>query len=167
VPLSTRPEQAPDFAGTRQVSSLRGTKSEVLAFPGLESGQAGTGGRSLSDGPHRSRRRLAQAGRRLPWHEHRPGLMASGGNARRRARSWHRRDREPVVRIRPAAYLLGILAGRLDLRGQGAELVTASLPDDGERPPVPRQPERHLVGPARTVMAENRRHVEQRPVYAA
>ena len=107
VPLRARPEQAPDLACTRQVSSLPRTKSEVLAFPRLESGQPGMGSGGRGNGPGWSSSRLVRGGGRLRRHGHRLGL--NGG---------HRRDGKPVSRVRPAGHLLGILTGRLDLRGQ-------------------------------------------------
>jgi hypothetical protein len=77
------------------------------------------------------------------------------------------RNREPVVRIRPQASLAGILAGRLNLRRQRGKLMAAALADNREGLPVQHEPERDLVRPARLVMARDRRHAEQRSIYAA
>jgi hypothetical protein len=77
------------------------------------------------------------------------------------------RNREPVVRIRPQAGLVGIVAGRLNLRRQRGKLVAATLADDRERLPVQHQPERDLIRPARLVVARDRYDAEQRSIYAA
>jgi hypothetical protein len=77
------------------------------------------------------------------------------------------RNREPVIRVRPQACLAGILAGRLDLRRQRGKLVAATLADNREGLPVQHQPERDLIRPARLVMTRDRRHAQQRSIYAA
>lgn len=77
------------------------------------------------------------------------------------------RNREPVVRIGPRGSLAGIRASGLNLSRQRRQLMAAALPDDRERLPVKREPERDLIRHAGLVMARDRRYAEQRSIYAA
>jgi len=74
---------------------------------------------------------------------------------------------EPVVGVWPVSGLLGILARGLDLRGERRELMAAPLADDGERLPVPDQPQRHLVRLPGLVVTRDGSDAEQRTIYAA
>ena len=77
------------------------------------------------------------------------------------------RHRESVIRVRPQAGLVWVLAGRLNLRRQRGQLVAAPLADDREGLPVQHEPERDLIWQARLVKTRDRGDAEQRSIYAA
>lgn len=140
--MRARPEHAPHLAGTRQIAAIPGTEREVLALARLEAGQPWLAVLSWDD-----RGLVARA---------RPGgrLLGSGSG-------------EPVVRVRPARYLLGILARGLDSGGERRELVTAALADDSERLSVPDQLQSDLVWLTHLVVTRDRVHSQEGSIYAA
>jgi len=176
--VRARPEQAPYFSRPGQIAAIPGPEGEQLPLARLETGQSGQRARAVLDGDlgrgRRARRQLvrrpsaAGAGRRgnagqpgglIGMRRMTPGAADAVGAVGR--------NREPVGRIRPPASLVGILAGRLNLRRQRGQLMTATLTDHRERLPVQHQTQRDLIRPASPVMARDRYHAEQRSIYAA
>ncbi len=99
----------------------------------------------------------------LPWKER---VQASGALAPAIRKTWPRIG-EPVIRVRPDAGLLRIDAGSGYPLGERRQLVAAALSDRGERHRVPREIESDLVWLPGTVVAADRYHRQDRPIYAA
>lgn len=88
------------------------------------------------------------------------------GRAAPRGRLSGRGSGKPVVRIRPARRLLGILARGLYPGGEYRKLMTAALADDGEWLSVPDQSQRDIVWLTRPVQTRNRSHSQKGSIYA-
>ena len=193
--MRARPEQAPNFSAAGQITPVPGPQREVLALARLEAGQSGKRARSalnpraagtlvLADAALADAAlvavglvvaaRLVVASPLLLAAALDRGMLGRGmlGELNGRCLDARRaaaigRNREPVIRVRPPARLVWILAGHLNLRRQRGQLVAAPLSDDREGLPVQHQAERDLIRQACLVKTRDRRDAEQRSIYAA